>query len=120
MTVLLFAETPRFSNEGHRFLVPVGESPPESVLADFARAAIEGGPGANYLAATRRATQVLENGTVRVGSELLVLAGLDVARLTLAQILAVQTWLYSKLESLSDGGPGKPTTRLVIERPILN
>ena len=49
MTVLLFAETPRLSNEGHRFLVPVGKPPPESVLGAFARAATEIQPGANFL-----------------------------------------------------------------------
>jgi len=120
MALLLFAETPRFSNEGHRFLVPEGNGLSESLLGAFARAAYQNKPGANYLGASRQATQALENGTVRVGSELLVLAGLDVARLTLAQALAAQRWLHARLEGLGDVEPAKSGRRLVIERPMLN
>jgi hypothetical protein len=120
MALLLIAETPRASDEGHRFLIPEGSSPPEWLLGAFARAAYEDKDGGNYLGASRQATQALDNGTVRAGNEVLVLLGVDVARLTLPQVLAVQRWLYTKLDSLGEVETTQSSRRLVIERSKFN
>ena len=78
--LVLFAETPSAGGHGHRFLVADDFQPTETVLSAYLQAVTENiSIGANFLAVRQNVAQHLENGTLRHGNEVLILAGIDMA-----------------------------------------
>lgn len=78
--LVLFAETPSAGGHGHRFLVADDFQPTETVLSAYLQAVTENiSIGANFLAVRQNVAQHLDNGTLRHGNEVLILAGIDMA-----------------------------------------
>jgi len=124
MLPLLFAETPRAGGEGHRFLIPAGSHVSEVMLGEFAHSASLERFGGNYLAVARKVPQVLGSGTIRTGTEILVLIGVDVARLNGVQALSLTGLLDERVSELdgllSNRSIGETKRCLVIERGELD
>lgn len=81
---ILFAETPRAGRLGHRFLVAADNPLSEPLLSAFARAVnADDAPvwGANFLGVAHPAEQFV-GPTVRIGREIMIVAGVDVERLS--------------------------------------
>lgn len=97
----LFAETPRAGSHGHRFLVAAETQVAEAQLADFL-AAVQGEVvwGANFLGVSR---VVPQTGTsLGEGREILVLAGVDVSRLSASTRKELERRLRELLEQLDE------------------
>lgn len=120
----LIAETPRAGGDGHRYLIPTGSELTESMLGQFIRAASEKERGRNYLAATKEVRQVLDNGTVRTGTEILVLIGVDVDGLCEDKLSALSGFLNERLSRidglLSSRSIGEARRSITIERDEFN
>ena len=100
----LFAETPRAEEFGHRFLVPADLTVSEFEMAKFFQVAERNiSVGENFIAVGRSVSQRSGVGTVRVGREVVILAGIDVPRASgqaLSQILTLLQECTGKLEQL--------------------
>ena len=104
----LFAETPRAGELGHRFLVPVDLSISESEIAEFVQVAdSDVSVGENFVAIGRNVPQHSAAGAVRVGREVVVLAGIDVSRVSSHEFALIVTSLQgclNRLDQLVIGG----------------
>jgi hypothetical protein len=83
-------ETPRAGNRGHRYIVPLGCPLTFADVERFARAVTECPYGGNFIAMSEDVTQEFSNGTVRSGVEWLILVGVEVHKLSVAQRTACQ------------------------------
>lgn len=81
-TLALFAETPRAGDLGHRFLVTGENQSPERQIAEYMKWVDKDiSFGANFIGVARSVQQ--HSGTsVRMGRETIVLAGVDVSRIS--------------------------------------
>jgi len=82
---LLIIETPRAGDYGHRF-VTSSASLSESEIARIADEANRNPLGQTYISVARQTRQVLRNGTVRQGTERIILEGIDAAQLAQSQL----------------------------------
>lgn len=122
--IILFAETARAGDIGHRFLVAKGCLATETQLSEYLQAV--NAPitiGANFLAVRADVDQRLDNGTVRKGKEILLVAGINIARFNPGQLGQILNTLMTRLGEL-----GELVTRqmdwgkysrgeLIVERP---
>lgn len=99
-TVLL-AETPRAGGLGHRFLVPTGCSISEANLTAFFQSAGENPIGCNFLAVSRAVEQHVDGGAVREGAEVLILAGIDVSKMSDSERRYAKVNLHALMDSLA-------------------
>ena len=97
----LIAETSLAGELGHRFLVPEDLMGQEQLVRRFVSEAVSHLAGGNFLAVTRKVQQTLENGTVRDGTEILVLIGVDVGRLSVSDYINCQRSLFHRLEDMN-------------------
>ena len=124
--LLLIAHTPRAGRHNHRFLIPPGATLADGVLSDFLAAAtgspdLSSAAGGNYLAAVREVEQPT---TGRRGQEVLMLVGVDVARLNPDKRRAVDGSLRDRMGDLEDlivrtVDWERDWDRLLVERPEL-
>jgi hypothetical protein len=98
-TPFLLAETPRGGPFGHRFIIPPApDLRSTEVEAYFQRAAL--GPGSNFIAVNRQVMQHLPTGAAREGAETLLMAGLEVKKLSKAQTKQIRQLLTRRLPDL--------------------
>lgn len=94
------AETPRGGDFGHCFIVPPGPGVTEVRVDEFCHVATQHATGANFVAIRRQVEQHLPTGTVRLGVEILLLAGVDYPQLTAAQQQRLAAILRQRLVDL--------------------
>ncbi len=80
--IYLIAETPRTDEWDHRYIIPPDFSLPEARIRDIISQAREISEGKDYLAIVRK---VIQTRSGREGKEILVLCGVDVAKLNQKQ-----------------------------------
>ena len=101
-TVYLIVETPRGGDLGHRFLSSPGHGV-ESEIAILANEANRNLIGSNYIAVSQTVRQTLANGTIRNGTECIILAGIDMPAIQGAkqdQVIDQLNQLFPKLDNL--------------------
>jgi hypothetical protein len=119
--IKLIIETPRAGELGHRILkshTEISDETAGELIANSRKALI----GENYVSVKKDVKQILKNGTVREGIERILLAGVDVRRLSDAQIEKVTqdlSELYEKLQRLIESSDWKTGQDMVISRPEL-
>ncbi|MBU0484325.1 MAG: hypothetical protein KKB30_07410 [Proteobacteria bacterium] len=96
----LIAETPRAGNRGHRFIVPTGLEISSSDLELFFQKATRQNRGRNFLSVNRQVKQLLTSGSVRTGTETLMLAGIETAALNPQEIDNLDKTLQKRLIDL--------------------
>jgi hypothetical protein len=127
MKPLLFIQTCRAGRHNHRFLVPAGAGVDDKSVSRFTEQAKAVPEGGNYLAEVRH--NILQQGSARMGDDVIVLVGVNVSRLkcdgTLTQ--CVREGLRSLHDRLEDfltrqmsSEWEKAGVPLVIERSELN
>jgi hypothetical protein len=94
--VFLFIETPRAGAHNHRFIVPAGYTGGDAALSQWADRARKREQGADFLVAHCAVKQ--QNG--RTGVEQLILANVDVKRLSDDQIPVIQAFLQERLPTV--------------------
>ena len=94
------AETPRAGAFGHCFIVPPGHVPTSTHIAEFCRVAAQHNMGTNFVATSRQVVQRLPTGSVRQGTEILLLAGINYPKLTEAQLQQLSSVLKIRLDDL--------------------
>lgn len=102
-SVALFAETPRAGKLGHRFLLPPSLAATESEIAVYLRIITSDVViGQNFMAMGRSVPQYNNNGVVRLGREIIVIAGIDTQRLSEQSEADLRSLLQKHLYSLED------------------
>lgn len=120
--IFLIAETPRAGKWNHRYLVAVGNTLSESVIANFVRSARDELIGKNYIAVER---EVFQEQSGRTGKETLLLIGVDTKHLSDTQKLKIsshlEVCLKEDLDHLISTIPWESTGKnLVVESPELS
>jgi len=99
----LFSETPRAGKLGHRFLLPPHLAATESEIAAYLRVVSSDVViGQNFMAMGRSVPQHNGTGVVRLGREIIVIAGVDVQRLSEQRVAEFRSLLQKHLCSLED------------------
>jgi hypothetical protein len=126
----LIADTPRAGRLNHRTIVPVDIAVDDETIRDFvARARSTAWKdhthAADYVAVSRKAKQM--GSEARDGTEWLILAGLDTARLTGAELASMQEKLSARMPDLErlvqkkiDWQAKDATDHLILRRRELN
>jgi len=121
MNPFLIAETPNAGPHGHRFLVPPECDWDDARIAEFIGRGRERAEwiGGNYIAVSRRATQ---HSTGRSADEVLVLVGIDTAKLTNAdreQVVQRLRDLLAEVDAVAGAHKWNGEQGLVVRLPVL-
>lgn len=118
---ILFIETPRAGKHNHRFIAPNDYTGGDGALSQWADFARQQTGGANYFGAKREAKQ---QSSGRIGTEQLILAGVNAKRLSKAQIETIRTFLKERLPDVerlvTQTINWEQATKIIVPRPELN
>lgn len=117
----LFIETPRAGRHNHRFIAPNDYTGNDELLSHFADSARQQPEGTNFVAAGTQAKQQISG---RTGWEQIILAGVNVNRLSIKQITSVHEFLEQQLpdveQLVTKTINWNETTQVVVLRAELN
>tara|TARA_Y100000310_G_scaffold340800_1_gene437816 strand:+ start:2759 stop:3244 length:486 start_codon:yes stop_codon:yes gene_type:complete len=93
-------ETPRAGQWGHRFITTSNFKSDSLVVANYCMRGFRQTEGDDFISSTRLVKQISPNGAVRDGNEIIMLAGINVSKLTVQEKIRITKELEKHLVDL--------------------